>query len=129
MYVRELYEYILKLFYEFKHLFVHREFYAKIIKVCDIMHIKIGYNYFYYNYKLADIYIPKYADKSCIDWVVNNMILYMTNKVYKIKIIKNKCIYLHDTYNNIYINNWINNLIIEYTINEALYKKDKSKTI
>ncbi len=124
MYVYNIIQYILSLF-----VFRDREFYAKIIEIYDIMNVKLKYKFFYYNYILADIYIPEYIDKLCIEWVLNHMIIYMKNKVFRIQIIHNKSIHIHDTYNNLYVNNWINNLIIEYTINKNLYQLNKSNTI
>jgi hypothetical protein len=122
----EIFLYILNLFRLY---YKETILYGTVIQIYNITNIKIKFNIFSYQYILADIILPKYYDKLCLEWVMSEMLLYMRDKLFKVKIFNNIYVYLYDTDNNLYINNWINNIIVEYELNRHLYELNKGKTM
>ena len=112
-YAQRLFD-ILKIYFD---LFIHKqEFYAKVIDVYDIIHIKVKHDFTCHTYKMAEI-IEVHPNDLYVKWVIREMISYMKDRVFKFKLLEDNYVYIHDTFHNCYVNNWINNMIIHFSMN------------
>jgi len=82
-------------------------FYAKVVHVYDIYHIKLKLSYcIYMDCQLANICVPINLNNIYL----NDVKEYLCNKTFQVKLLQDNKVHLYE--NGMYVNNFINNLLL-----------------